>query len=126
MFDSFRTLLALPPGASQEDSASALIELIGSSAGLLLSHVVPLDERLRLRETWPITGGRGGRVAFTGGPHIHQPVAAFAWQRSMADITAMDFSWATSRLRPNSTQRAQLETFNGRRGQGKHGRQTLR
>lgn len=118
MFDSFRTLLALPPGASQEDSASALIELIGSSAGLLLSHVVPLDERLRLRETWPITGGRGGRVAFTGGPHIHQPVAAFAWQRSMADITAMDFSWATSRLRPNSTQRAQLETFQWAPGPG--------
>ncbi len=56
-FKTFRAVLALPPDASQEDAAAALTELIGSLAGLLLSPVVKLDERLGLSASKSVTTG---------------------------------------------------------------------
>lgn len=113
VYGSFRAVLALPAGASQEESATTLAELLGSLAGLLLSPVVSLDQRLRLSEF------RSAPIQ-TSTAHVQQTLSASAWQRSRADVTGMDLSWANSRLRLDAAQQAQLATFRwspGRREQ---------
>ncbi len=115
VYGSFRAVVALPAGASQEDSAEALVELMGSVAGLLLSPVVNLDQRLRLNEIKPLA-----TVSFETLPvrHVQQTPLTFSWHRSLADVTGMDFSWANSRLRLDPAQQAQLETFRWSPGHG--------
>lgn len=115
VYVSFRTVLALPAAASQEDTAGALVDLLGSLAGLLLSPVVSLDQRLRLSETRPLSTGA---IETTAVKHVQQTPSTFAWQRSLADVTGMDFSWANARLRLDPAQQAQLETFRWSPGQG--------
>lgn len=117
-FGSFRTVLALPATASEEDNATALVELMGSLAGLLLSPVVGLDERLRLSGTRAVTHGSIAQFESPPITHAQQALSTFAWQRSLADITGMDFSWANSRLRLDPAQQAQLETFRWSPGRG--------
>lgn len=115
VYGGFRAVLALPAGASQEASANALAELLGSLAGLLLSPVVSLDQRLRLSETQPRLTGSLATPALR---HVQQTPSTFAWQRSLADVTGMDFSWANSRLRLDPAQRAQLESLRWSPGPG--------
>ncbi|MBU0938640.1 MAG: hypothetical protein KJ715_06780 [Gammaproteobacteria bacterium] len=115
VYGSFRAVLALPAGATQEDRANALAELLGSLAGLLLSPVVNLDERLRLSETKPL---RISSIETTPARHVQQTPSTFAWQRSLADVTGMDFSWANSRFRLDPAQQAQLESFRWSPGRG--------
>ncbi|AZF33626.1 hypothetical protein C4J89_4178 [Pseudomonas sp. R4-35-07] len=110
-FRTFRTVLALPAQASREDTANALAELMGSVAGLLLSPVVTLDQRLRLRAIKTVTTGVVSAPEVIPPNHVRQSASTFAWQRSLADITAMDYSWANSRFRLTPQQQAQLETF---------------
>ncbi|MGK9517977.1 hypothetical protein O6467_24795, partial [Salmonella enterica subsp. enterica] len=84
VYVSFRTVLALPAAASQEDTAGALVDLLGSLAGLLLSPVVSLDQRLRLSETRSLSTGA---IETTAVRHVQQTPSTFAWQRSLADVT---------------------------------------
>lgn len=120
-FKTFRAVLALPPDASQEDAAAALTELIGSLAGLLLSPVVKLDERLGLSASKSVTTGTVHTTDVIPVGHVRQPTSTFAWPRSLADITAMDYSWANSRLKLNPQQQAKLETFQWAPGRGERG-----
>lgn len=115
---SFRTVLALPATASEEDRATTLVELMGSLAGLLLSPIVGIDERLRLSETRPVTQRSIARLDSLPVKHARQTPATFAWQRSLGDVTGMDFSWANARLRLDPAQQAQLETFHWSPGRG--------
>lgn len=118
VFGSFRAVLALPTGASAEESANALTELMGSLAGLLLSPVVNLDQRLGLSESKLATIGAVERIETLPASHVQQTVSTFAWQRSLADVTGMDFSWGNSRFRLDPSQQAQLETFRWSPGPG--------
>ncbi|MEX5629066.1 hypothetical protein [Pseudomonas marginalis] len=104
-FRTFQAVLALPAETSREDSANAFAELIGSVAGLLMSPVVTLDQRLRL------SSGAAQAHDLIPASHTRHSASTFAWQRSFADVTAMDFSWANSRSRLTTRQRVQLETF---------------
>ncbi|MBO0492841.1 DUF6543 domain-containing protein [Pseudomonas sp. Marseille-Q1929] len=117
-FGSFRAVLALSPRASQKESLDALVELIGSVAGLLMSPVVSLDERLRLTEAKLVIGGWLGTDEISPVSHFRQTPVAFAWQRTLADVTSVDFSWANARLRLDPTQKAQLETLQWLPGPG--------
>lgn len=117
-FRTFRTVLALPAQASREETANALAELMGSVAGLLMSPVVTLDQRLRLDAIKTVTTGAAQGSEVIPVSHTLEPVWKFAWQRSHADITAMDYAWANSRLKLDTAQRAQLETFQWSPGPG--------
>lgn len=108
---TFRAVLALPAQASREASADTVAELMGSLAGLLMSPVVRLDERLRLNGPRVLSAGAGQVRESIPVSHARQSASTFAWQRAFADITAMDYSWSNSRFKLAPTQQAALETF---------------
>ncbi len=111
VFATFRAVLALPAEAGPQASAEATAELIGSLAGLLMSPVVRLDERLRLNGPSTLSAGAGQVREAIPISHKRQSVSTFAWQRAFADITTLDDSWSNARFKLAPTQQAALETF---------------
>lgn len=119
-FSIAREVFTVPGDASRRDHSRAVGELIDGIAGLIMNPVMHLDERLRLN-TVPFIGGGVPAHELSEVRHIRYSIARFPAARQFNDVTLMDFAWSNASGRLNTTQQAELATFQWSPGPGEHG-----